>query len=286
MVACSGAFAGVFMSDVSTQISSDNLRRIEAAEHGAWVDISQAAPEALRTSLGIECVAIGDGHAFAVAKIDHIQFNRIGGLGLTQNVNGEALDRGIAVFDKAGVKNWIVHVTPESHNLAALCNDRGLVPHTRTWAKFVRDASAPAKVATDLVVREVGAEYGEAFGQTAVKGFGMPPIVGNWLAIAPGRPNWHCFLAFDGGMPVAAGALYVKDKVGWIGIGATLESHRGRAAQQAILAARIAAGIQAGCDIFTTETGIPHEGEAGPSFKNIQRAGLRIAYARPNLKRA
>jgi hypothetical protein len=274
------------MSVAVTQISTDILRRIEAAEHEAWVDLSEAVPDGLRAGLGIECVPVGDGHAFAVAKIDHIQFNRIGGLGLTQTVSGDALDRGMAVFDKAGVKNWIVHVTPESHNLAVLCKERGFVPHTRTWAKFVRDASAPAKIATDLAVREVGAAYAEAFGQTAVKGFGMPPIVGNWLATIPGRPNWHCFLGFDGEMPVAAGALYVKDKVGWIGIGATLESHRGRAAQQAILAARIAAGIKAGCDIFTTETGIPHEGEAGPSFKNIQRAGLRIAYERLNLKRA
>jgi hypothetical protein len=231
-------------------------------------------------------VPVGDGHAFAVAKIDHIQFNRIAGLGLSRDVTPDEFDRGVAVFDGLGLKNWIVHVTPESHNLSALCKERGLVPHARTWAKFIRDASAPAKVATDLVVREVGADYGEAFGQTAAKGFGMPPVVGTWLAVVAGRPNWHCFLGFDGALPAAAGALYVKDKVGWIGIGSTRSSHRGHAAQQAILAARIAAGIRAGCDLFTTETGIPHEGEAGPSFKNIQRAGLRIAYERPNLKRA
>jgi hypothetical protein len=267
------------------KISTGDLRRIEAAEHEAWIDICRATPGALRGALGIECVPVGDGHAFAVAKIDHIQFNRIAGLGLSRDIALDELDRGIAVFERLALKNWIVHVTPESHNLATLCEDQGFVRHTRTWAKFIRDASPPANVTTDLAVREISADYGEAFGQTAVKGFGMPPAVGNWLGAIPGRPNWHCFLAFDGDAPVAVGALYVKDRVGWIGIGATLDSHRGRAAQQAILAARIDAGIKAGCDLFTTETGIPHDGEAGPSFKNIQRAGLRIAYARPNLTR-
>lgn len=266
-------------------ISPGILRRIEAAEHEAWADLDRATPPDVRAALGIECIATGDGATFAVAKIDHIQFNRIAGLGLSRNVSAEELDKGIAVFERLGLKNWIVHVTPESHNLTALCGARGLVRHPRTWAKFIRDASPPARVETDLEIREIGAELGEAFGQTAVKGFGMPPSVGNWLTAVTGRADWHCFLAFDGERPVGAGALYVCDRIGWIGIGATLESHRGRKAQQAILAARIAKGVERGCEHFTTETGIPHEGEAGPSFKNIQRAGLKVAYERPNFTR-
>lgn len=267
-------------------VTPEILRRIEAAEHGAWLDLDRATPPDVRAALGIECVATGDGATFSVAKIDHIQFNRIAGLGLTQPVSGEALDRGIAHFDRLGLKNWIVHVTPQSHNLAALCAARGLIRHPRAWAKFVRDASPPAIVDTGLDIREIGAEFADGFGQAAVKGFGMPSLVGNWLKSVVGRQNWHCFVAFDGDTPVGTGALYVKDRVGWIGVGATLESHRGRRIQQALLAARIEAGRKAGCELFTTETGIPHDGEAGPSFKNIQRAGLQIAYERPNLTRA
>lgn len=266
-------------------VSPEVLRRIEAAEHEAWLDMDRAAPPDIRAALGMECTASGDGAIFAIAKIDHIQFNRIAGLGLTREITLAELDKGIGVFERLGLKNWIVHVTPESHNLAQLCAARGLVRHSRTWAKFIRDNTPPAPVETDLAVFEIGADRGAAFGQTAVKGFGMPPVLGNWLGTLPGRKNWHCFIAFDGEIPAGAGALYVHDKVGWIGIAATLESHRGRKAQQAILAARIAKGIERGCEFFTTETGIPHEGEAGPSFKNIQRAGLKIAYERQNLTR-
>lgn len=266
-------------------VSPELLRRIESAEHEAWIDMDRAASPDVRAALGMERVSTGDGEAFAVGKIDHIQFNRIAGLGLSRDVTAEELTNGIAVFDRLGLKNWIVHVTPASHNLAKLCAARGLVPHRRTWAKFVRDALPPMRVETGLEIREIGPEHSEAFGQTAVKGFGMPPLVGKWLAAVAGRANWHCFLALDGETPVGTGALYVRDRIGWIGVGATLESHRGRRAQQAILSARIAKGIERGCEYFTTETGIPHEGEAGPSFKNIQRAGLKIAYERPNFTR-
>lgn len=266
-------------------VSRELVRRIEAAEHEAWVDIDQATPPAIRTALGTQCVATADGATFAVAAIDHIQFNRIAGLGLSRSISEEELGYGIAVFEGLGLQNWIVHVTPQSHNLAALCAERGLVRHSRTWAKFIRDASPSARVETDLEIREVGAEFGDMFGKTAAKGFGMPPVVGSWLSTLPGRKNWHCFLAFDDDRPAGAGALYLRERVGWIGIAATLESYRGRKVQQAILAARIAKGIERGCEYFTTETGIPHEGEAGPSFKNIQRAGLMIAYERLNLTR-
>lgn len=270
---------------MAVAITPQVVRRIETAEHEAWREIDRAAPTDIRAALGIECTSIGDGAVFAVSKIDHIQFNRLAGLGITREIMPKELDEGINVFDRLGLKNWIVHVPPQSHNLAALCAACGLVPHSRSWAKFVRDAAPPARIETDLNIREIGAEQGEIFGATAAKGFGMPPVLGKWLGAIPGRQNWHCFLAFDGDAPAAAGALYVHNRTGWIGIGATLESYRGRKAQQAILAARIAKGIERGCDLFTTETGIPHAGEAGPSFKNIQRAGLLIAYERPNLKR-
>ena len=52
------------------------------------------------------------------------------------------------------------------------------------------------------------------------------------------------------------------------------------------VAARIRASLDAGATLISTETGIPHQGEAGPSFKNIQRAGFRIVYERPNMRRA
>jgi hypothetical protein len=54
-----------------------------------------------------------------------------------------------------------------------------------------------------------------------------------------------------------------------LGIGATLASHRGRGAQSALLARRTEPAIRDGCTLVTTETGVPHPGEPGPSYANI-----------------
>jgi hypothetical protein len=51
-----------------------------------------------------------------------------------------------------------------------------------------------------------------------------------------------------------------------------------------LLAARINAVIAGGCTLLTTEIGIPHAGEAAPSYANIQRAGFAVAYPHPNLR--
>jgi len=93
--------------------------------------------------------------------------------------------------------------------LHALCAARGLTPHPRTWAKFIRDNRAAPVAATALAIREVGAGEGRAFGAAVAHGFGMPPVVGDWLAALALRPRWRCFVGFDGDTPAAAGAVFI-----------------------------------------------------------------------------
>ena len=264
----------------------DTIARIEAVERDAWLDLFAAAPPRLRDALGVEQRSAGDGALFIVRAIDHIQFNRVGYLGLDGAAVAATVDAAIAAFDAAGVKNWIVHVPDGALELAAACAARGLTPHPRTWAKFVRDGKPPLAAATAFAVREVDGGAGREFGAAAAQGFGMPPVVGEWLAALPGRRRWRCFAAFEGDRAVAAGAMFVNGTAAWLGIGATLASHRGRGAQSALLAARIDAAIRSGCTVLTTETGMPQPGEAAPSYDNIRRAGFAIAYPRPNLRRA
>lgn len=267
-------------------IGRDEITLIEGVERDAWLDMYQAAPAAMREKLGVRHERINGGALLVCKAIDHIQFNRVGYLDVTEPVREDAVDRAIAAFDKAGVKNWIVHVAQGADALAQICAARGLTPHPRTWAKFVRNAKPAPNVTTSIGIHEIGPDQAQAFGATVAAGFGMPPFVGEWLAAVVGRPNWRCFLGLDGDTPVAAGALYTANNVGWLGAGATLASHRKRGAQSALLAARINAAAHDGCRLVTTETGIPQDGEAGPSSANIQRAGFTIVYPRPNLRRA
>ena len=264
-------------------IEPAQIAQIEAVERDAWLDIYAVAAPPIRSALGI---VQRRGALLICRAIDHLQFNRLGYLGITAPARAEAVDPALADFDAAGVKNWIVHVAQGADLLNTLCAARGLTPHPRTWAKFIRDNRAAPVAATALAIREVGAGEGGAFGAAAAQGFGMPPVVGEWLAALAGRPRWRCFVGFDGDTPAAAGAVFIDGACAWLGIGATVGSHRKRGAQSALLAARINAAIAGGCMVLTTETGIPHGGEPAPSYANIQRAGFAVAYPRPNLRRA
>jgi len=266
-------------------IEPTQIARIEAIERDAWLDIYAAAPPPIRAAFGIVSRRTDDGALLICRAIDHLQFNRLGYLGVTSPARAETVDAALADFDAAGVKNWIVHVAQGAASLNALCAARGLTPHPRTWAKFIRDNRAAPVVTTSLAVREVDAVDGRSFGAAAAQGFGMPPAVGDWLGALAGRPRWRCFVGFDGNTPAAAGALFIDGGCAWLGIGATVGSHRKRGAQSALLAARIDAAIASGCTLLTTETGIPQPGEPAPSYANIQRAGFTVAYPRPNLQR-
>jgi hypothetical protein len=74
----------------------------------------------------------------------------------------------------------------------------------------------------------------------------------------------------------------VKGATGWVGFGATLPSHRKRGGQGAIMARRIAEGIDLGCKWLVTETGEDSPERPNPSYHNMLRTGFQLAYQRPN----
>jgi GNAT superfamily N-acetyltransferase len=209
-------------------------------------------------------------------------FNRAAGIGLDQPATEEALDEILEFLE--GTHAYI-SVAPEARppELAGWLDTRGLVPGYG-WTKFTRPVGDPPAATTDLRVELV--ETGEAFGPAAARGFEVPELFADWLARLPGRDGWHCFVAFDDDQPAGAGALYVTGKVGWLGVGATVPEHRGKGAQSASIAKRIETAAALGCEVVVTETGKPVEGRAGPSYRNLVRAGFGPAYVRANYERA
>jgi hypothetical protein len=265
--------------------SSPPLDNLEAIERDACLDLYAAAPDAVRQALRIVGRAIDGGALLLCPGIDHIMFNRFLTVGSTDRPHATELDHVTTEFERDGVKNWIVQVPPQAVGWAEVCARRGLQPHPRSWVKFHRSAG-PLEAETLLSIREADASEAHAFAATAVTAFGMPAIVTDWFGALVGRRRWHCFLALESSMPVGAGALYIDGPYAWLGIGGTLSSRRRLGAQSALLAARISRAAELGCTWLTTETGLPHPGEAAPSYRNIQRAGFQISYVRPNLMRA
>ena len=104
----------------------------------------------------------------------------------------------------------------------------------------------------------------------------------NWATVV-GRPGWHVFLAREGGDAVGAGALFLHEDAGWLGVAGTVPEHRGKGGQGALLAARIDRARELGAGVLVTETGEQVEGRPSNSYRNILRAGFAEAYLRPNL---
>jgi GNAT superfamily N-acetyltransferase len=240
------------------------MRACERAELEAmrdWVAASPGGP--------IESAERGSAVALHSTAFPLRELNRIVGL-----YDIDALDVLAPLYE--GGFFWVA-LDPEA-GLDDELQARGFVADY-AWQKFERGLE-PVDALTDL--RVVDAESADDFGAAFAKGYGLPPALGESAANIVGRPCWHCFVAYDGAEPVAAGALFESGDAGWLGAAATLASHRGRGAQSAILAARVERARERGLRVLVTETGLPRDGQPGASYRNILRSGFRPTYVRPN----
>jgi hypothetical protein len=265
------------------------LEDLEAIERDAWLDMVAAAPTEFSAAVGLSAGRIGSAGFVALRKVPLVQFNHAHALGIDHPLSAGEIDDVLAALKDAASPVWAVQVpdTPHFAEARGWLTARGLSA-SDAWAKFWRAPIPPTEARTTLSVREVGGDRAMDFGQVVQAGFSAPPPFASWAAALVGRPGWRSYVAYDGERPVGAGALYSNHGLGWLGLGSTVPSHRGRGAQNALLARRIADAITAGARALVTETGQPLPGEeAGhPSYRNILRAGFEVAYLRMNYRPA
>jgi hypothetical protein len=258
-------------------------RLVERGEAEANEDMFAAAPRALVDALGIEAFRIADATALVMRQVDDAQFNRVFGLGLERPVRPESLDEVVARFRPLNLSRSRLQLIPEVEartGLAGWLAGRGMVRQPGGWTKRARSTEQLPEVDTELSVIDAADAPG-AFSALACAGFGMPPMMAPWLDALVGRPDWRVFVAVDGERPVSAGALYLAQDCGWLGIGATLPDARGRGGQGLIMRARIEAARAAGKAWAITETGAPLPGETpGPSYRNMDRHGFAEVHLR------
>ena len=211
----------------------------------------------------------GEAVAVRVDGIPGRELNRIAGL-----YDFSHLDELAGVYDK---RPYWVSLDPEA-GLDEELVGRGYI-RDGAWQKFERGVE-PVEAHTDLDIAEArSAQDVAAFLRTS---WGVPEDAARWLAALAGHPDWHCFIAYDGGEPVGGGMLYAHDDAGWLGVASTRVDYRGRGAQSALLAARIERAAKLGLRLLVTETGAAEGAEPGTSYRNILRAGFEPVYVRPN----
>jgi len=262
-----------------------DLAIIERIEREAFLELYAAAPPAFTANFGIGS-AEAVGYAMLGARaVPFFELNRVLGLGTEVPLTEEQLDGAIDWSERhCNPMYAIAHVVgAEPPELLDWLATRGFRREGTDWTKLRRgtDPVVPQPIATNLEVREIGPDQGATFGSIFAQAYGFPPDFADWIAGMVGRPKVRAYLAYAGTTPVGSGLMYVNHQWAWLGFGATLTEHRCQGAQAAILTRRIADGLAMGLHGFTVET----TEQENSSYRNIERAGFKLAYTRANYHR-
>ena len=246
--------------------------RLEAAEAAAFESMTRVA--------GWPLLRVGSAVCITTPLVPtSTMLNRAIGVGLDGNVDDGLIDEIDAFYRSRGIA-YAVAVSPFApRELDDLLRRRGF-RDGYAWAKFGRTTAGGED---QRAPRTIEVHEGSEFGHVVSAAYQMPDALGATLSLLPGADGWHCFVAYDGETAIGAGALFAHDGVGWLGAAGTVAEHRGKGAQTAILAARIARARELGLERLTTETGELVPDRPSNSYRNILRAGFELLYIRPNL---
>ena len=260
-----------------------DFEALEQIEFEATTDLFRAAPETVRSAHAIEVQQIGPATCMTSRDIDPAAiFRRAVGLGVRQPATADDLDA-VARHMSARARKYALPVAPQTRppELASWLEKRGFT-RGYAWMKFRRPCHGAPAVTCDLDIRVVGPDLSGEFGRIVTEGFEMPASTAPWIAALVERKCWVCVMAFAGDAPVAAGALYVNGDYAWLGLGATLPSHRRHGAQNALLVRRLNEAVARGARVAVTETGERLPDKPDNSYRNILRVGFQETYVRQN----
>jgi hypothetical protein len=254
----------------------------EFAEIEARANYYMSAPADFLSKYGVKAIRVGSFWVMMIAGLNLEFFNRIVGLGVREEVTPMMLDDAIAIMQKTGNKNYLVQICPYAQpaSIHEWLLARGFI-RGRNQAKFWRDNAAPQVCPCDLCIELIGAESATAYADIIITVFNMSAELHPLMKGPVGKPGWRHYLAYAGKQPVAAGALFIKNDIGWLGFGSTIESQRRHGAQGALIAQRLQDGIALGCRWFVSETAAASPDKPSQSYQNMLHGGFDLAYLRP-----
>jgi len=261
----------------------ERVRVAEQAEAAAWRDLFAAATPALAETLGARLEPFAGGVALVASAVAMVLYNRAFAFGLDTPIDEVSLDRIIGLYDRGP---FAIQPSPATRpaEVSRWLETRGLVARS-SWVKWIRDTRPLSRDAGGPRIERVGPEQAGSLVAIAATVFRHEGPLRDWIPVVIGRAGWHHYLAFDGATPIAVAALHVEDGAGWLGWGGTLEAHRGRGAQSALIAARVRDAIAQGCRWIVSETADDLPEKPNPSFRNLARAGFHLLYRRPSCER-
>lgn len=257
----------------------------EFIERAALADVHAAATPRLKDRLRLQA-RWAHSALISIAGMlppTAIVINRTIGLGLSSPATKSSIREIVDAYSLAQVTRYFVQINPNARPAALVgwLEAAGL-EQARGWQKFSRGRESPPDLTTDLSVRQVGAEAGEAFARIVCDAFDLGNAAVPWLSGIPGRKGWHIFMSYDGDVPAGTGAVFIRDGIAWMDFAATAPAYRRRGSQGALLARRIEHALELGCSRMFTCTGEAVEGDPQHSYRNILKCGFSEDYVRAN----
>jgi hypothetical protein len=260
---------------------------LEEAEMEAFADLYRAASPEVVAASGLSVAEVADAILIAANRIDVLALNRVIGLGLRGSPSDPALAAVLNALEGTGSPRCFVPLAPvDGYETLSDRVERLGLRHYNNWMRLRRDlhdlSDLPVAASIQLEVRQIDSADAHAFGDLVATAFDYPPAIAPLAAQTIGRPRWYHYLAFDGGAPIAAAAMYLAGEAAWFGFAATDAAHRRRGAQRALIVRRLKDAADAGCKWISVETAEDTATKDAPSFRNLRRLGFEIAYRRPN----
>ena len=266
-------------------------RRLELADAAKHIDYAETRAKLLGTG----CCAwerIGGGYA-VFAGADN-PYSRVVGLGLDGPVSEAAFEQAESFYRQRGVQPAFSLCPLADPTLLEHLNRRGyqVEMFMHVWYRpLVHSVTFPTSP-SGIVVRAIEPDEADLWTLVAFRG-GLDSdeaIPNNSVIIAPYPFMTHarCWLAWRNDLPQGEGAkapagaatLAAHDGVASLFGASTRVPHRNLGVQHALIAARLAAAVRAGCDLAVVDT---EPGSA--SQRNVERLGFKLAYTKAMLRR-
>ena len=259
-------------------ITDELAQRLETAEAADAADCAEAACS-LDPALGAAVKSVAGGYLTFCGPASPL--THAIGIGMTGHVSVEELDE-IEEFFVSRDARVTIDVTPHTDpSLREMLGERGyrISEFSNVLVRPVRPNEAPPECPSQARVRTALSSESDLYSRTVVSGFlsrhdlnDEELMVGKILF---GMPCAKGLLAEIAGEVAGGCALSIRTAVASCFGDSTLPVFRGMGIHAAMICARIAEAISAGCDLMTAATQ-PGTG----SHRNYQRLGFTTAYSK------
>jgi GNAT superfamily N-acetyltransferase len=253
------------MSYLDTDSLAIKMNRLQR-----WLDINKGNSTAVTHYFdrAFASVTVDPASTSPAASMNRNAMRLCGGRGLSAT----ELDEMVQLFDAQAVERFFVWLNPGpgSEVVREWLNARDAIKVRWTqYPTMVHTGRITVQSSTMLEIRRVTRDDIESGKVTLIEDAAMDGFM-QFI----GRPGFSHFAAFEGDQPIATAILVQLEDLAYLSHARTAEPFRGRGAQTALIAARIAEAHRLGCTLIVSQTLTMLKG----SYANLSRAGFEVAY--------